>query len=769
MNSPTYQKTTMLENLKDIGQKYVKYWYVFALCIGLSVLGAYFYLLITPSKYKVSSTLMVQDDKKGDGVLKESAFTDLNMFRSNRKADNEMEALRSRELIFKTLKSLSLETSYFKKGLIKDVELYGNKIPVKVKLLAVNTFGYTKKLKISPLNENEFVLTDKRQRWVLPYEESIKRPGYKIIVSKGPAHDKFTGTIGIKFRDLNIMAEGYNIAGLTILPVIKEANTIKISLNDNIPQRGVDILTKLIDTYNEENVIRKNAIAVNTINFIDKRLKYLSEDLSIVEEEVENYKQDNMITDVGIEAQMNIAKSGEYSQMLSFTNVQLNVLASLERYLRNDNLNLVPSSLTINNLTLNELTSKFNTLQQERTKMLRTSEEGNPLVQNITAQMISLKASIRENLQNIRKGLLIERNNLQAMNSKFDSKIRMVPAVERGIQVRNREQSVKAGLYKYLLQKREETTLSLSGTLPTSQIIDKPASSSLPVLPKKELIYLGACFLGCFLPGMVIYGRSALNNKVKDVNEIQLLTGAPVLGVLNHLNKNESSVIEHNSRSTISELFRYIRSNLHFMNSGLSDQVMLITSCMKNEGKTFFAINLGITLASVNKRVVLLEFDMREPQLLQKMNLSSKIGITDYLLKDEVTIDDLIVNSRNYHNLLVVDCGPVPENPAELMMHPKIGQMLEELKRKFDYVIIDTAPVGQVADAFSLSPYTDLSIYLVRYNYTDKLHLNVLKDILYYKKLNNPLVVFNDAKPENNNTYGYGGFGYGYGLELSRN
>ena len=299
--------------------------------------------------------------------------------------------------------------------------------------------------------------------------------------------------------------------------------------------------------------------------------------------------------------------------------------------------------------------------------------------------------------------------------------------------------------------------------------MDKPAAGSTPVSPKKELIYLGACFLGCFLPGAIIYGRSALNSKVKDVNEIQLLTGVPILGVLNHLNKNEASVIDHNSRSTISELFRYIRSNLHFMNSGSPDQVMLITSCMKNEGKTFFAINLGITLASVNKQVVLLEFDMREPQLLQKMNLSSKTGITDYLLQDTFTIDDLIANSRNYHNVLVVDCGPVPQNPAELMMHPKIGQMIEELKSRFDYVIIDTAPVGQVADAFSLSPYTDLSIYLVRYNYTDKLQLNVLKDILYYKKLTNPLVVFNDAKPESNATYGYGGFGYGYGLELSRN
>jgi len=186
---------------------------------------------------------------------------------------------------------------------------------------------------------------------------------------------------------------------------------------------------------------------------------------------------------------------------------------------------------------------------------------------------------------------------------------------------------------------------------------------------------------------------------------------------------------------------------------------------MKSEGKTFFSINLGLTLSSVNKKVILLEFDLREPQLLQKMHLHSKVGITDYLLHDDLDIDELLIQSRRYKDLVLVDCGPLPENPAELMMHPKVGQLIEKLKDRFDYIIIDTAPVGQVADAFSLSPYTDVSIYLVRYNYTNKLQLNILKDILYYKKLTNPMVVFNDTKLETVNAYGYGG----YGLELSKN
>lgn len=763
------QQTTsaMLENLKEIAQKYSKYWYIFIISIGLSFLGAYLYLQSSSPIYKISSTLLMEDDKKGDGEIKGTAFSDLNMFKTDKKVDNEMEVLRSRDLIRPILKKLSLETSYFQKNGLRKEELYGNNLPVNVKLIAVNTLGYSRNLTLTPATENTFVLEDKNERWELPYGQAIKKPGYIIMVSKGPAHGNNTKPIDIKFKDLNLMTEYYSLSGLTILPVVKEGNTITVSLKDNVPQRGLDILTLLIKTYNDENVTKKNTIAVNTIRFIDNRLKYLSKDLSVVEEDVENYKQQNMVSDVAVEAEMNIMKSGEYSQLLSSTDVQLRVLASLERYMQKDNINLVPSSLNINNSTLNDLTNKFNQVQQERNRMLRTSEERNPLVQNLTAQLVSLKSDIQENLQNIKRGLQIERSNLQAMSSRFNSKIRSVPAVERGILERSREQAVKAGLYKYLLQKREETTLSLSGTIPTSQIVDKPAYNSTPVSPKTQLVYLFAGIIGCFTPVMFFYGKSALNGKIMDVKDVELYTGAPILGVLNHLKRNESAVIEQNSRSTISELFRYIRSNLHFMNRGLPDQVLLVTSCIKSEGKTFFSINLGMTLASINKKVVLLEFDLREPQLLQKMHLQSKIGITDYLLNEDITVDEMLIQSRTYKDLVLVDCGTLPQNPAELMTHPRIGQLIEELKVRFDYVIIDTAPVGQVADAFSLSPYTDLSIYLVRYNYTNKMQLNVLKEIIYYKKLTNPMVVFNDAKLENTNTYGYGGFGYGLELQKS--
>lgn len=764
-----HRMTGLSEDMKESVMKYLKYWYAFLIAIVISMAAAFFYLSTVTPKYKISSTLLMQDDKKGDGELKGTAFSDLNMFHTDKKVDNEMEVLRSRELIYKVLKSLSLETSYFRKEGLKDKELYANTLPFKVTVIALSPLAYTKSLTLQPINQNSFMLSDKDEHWVYDYGEEIRKPGYAFLVQKGPAPRRQNSSVRIKFNNMYTMTEAYSQTRLSVLPIIKDANTVVVSLEDPVPQRGIDILSTLIKTYNDENVTKKNIIAVNTINFIDKRLAYLSRDLSNVEQDVESYKQDNMVTDVGADAQINMVKSGEYRQMLSTAEVQLRVIESLERYLgqNNNQFQMVPSSLNINNITLNELTSKFNALQQERNRMLRTSNANNPLVLNLTDQLITLKSNIEENLHNIKQGILIERNNLRAMASQFNSKIHSAPAVERGLLERSREQAVKMSLYRYLLQKREETTLSLSGTVPTSQVIDKPAYHSIPVSPKKQLIYLFAIIFGCLVPAGTIYGKQLLNNKVKDPKDIELLTGVRLLGVLSHLDKNENKVMESNSRSTMSELFRYIRSNLHFMNSGMPNQVLLVTSCMKSEGKTFFSLNLGMTLASVNKRVVILEFDLRKPDLLEKMKMKKGIGITDYLEQKDLEIEDIIQQSELSPNLSVIDCGEIPENPAETMMHPRIGKMIEALKAKFDYVIIDTAPVGLVADAFSLAPYTDASIYLVRYNYTDKLQLNILRDIYDHKKLNNPMVVLNDTKNENKRNYGYAGYGYGYGLQLN--
>ena len=749
------------DQILDVFYKYLKYWYIFLACIALSLAVAYFYLKTTTPAYTISSTLFIELDKKGEGVMQGTAFSDLDMFKTTITVDNEMAALRSRGLLEKVLNDLSIGTSYFVEGSFKRSELYGSELPFRVQVIKMNPNGYLKSLSITIVSKYRYELRDGDNIQTYRFVDTIKTPQYAIKVKKGPAFSTDFGPVEIQFKNLNKLAEQYSKAKLNIAPISKESNTIVLSLVDPLPERGVDILTRLIQNYNLENINHKNRLALNTIQFIDNRLKYLGGDLSSVGQDVEKYKQENMVTDVGSDAQQNLQLAGQYSQQLNTITVQKSVVESLEKYVNSpgSQFDLVPSTLGLSDPTLNDLTGRYNNLQIERQRLLRTAQPDNPIVQNINEQLVGLKSNIRENLKNIKRGLSITQNNLSSNTEKFESRIRTSPSIERGLTERNREQGVKEGLYNYLLQKREETALSLSATLPTSRVVDAPASDSTPISPKISFIYLCAFLLGLALPASGIFIKDMLNTKVQNVEDIEQISGALILGELSHKDDKGSLVINKSSRTTISELFRYIRTNLNYLTDNKANKVMLITSSMKGEGKTFFSLNLGATLALVDKKVVLLEFDLRKPDLLKGLKLSSDLGLTDYLESD-VMLHDIIMPSNYQSNLSVIGCGPIPENPAELLLSPKMSALFEQLRELFDYIIIDTSPVGLVADAFSLAPYADSSIYLVRYNYTDKVQLNILKDIFENNKLKNPMVVLNDTKGESSKGYGYGGYGY---------
>ncbi|WP_448634549.1 GumC family protein [Pedobacter panaciterrae] len=376
------------------------------------------------------------------------------------------------------------------------------------------------------------------------------------------------------------------------MPVIKDANTIVLSVLDAIPQRGVDMLNTLIYRYNLENVSNKNLMALNTIKFIDGKLKMLTSNLSGVEQDVENYKRNNRITELSADAQMNLQSSGNYNDQLSTSEVQLSLIQSIISYLKNadSEFELVPSTLGLKDPTLLNLTEKYNNLQIERQKLLRNSSVSNPLVINLTEQLTSLKGSLLENLSMIRRGLTLEKNKLNSKSSQFAAKLNSVPVIERGLLERSREQSVKTTLYQYLLQKREETELSLSATIPTSQIIDTPAYNPTPAKPKVQMIYMLGMIAGLFVPFSVIYVKDKMNNKVKDIYDVEYIAiNGKILGELSHKAIGESIVVHKDKSTTISELFRYIRSNLQFMNTNKSNKVLLVTSTTKGEGKTFLA------------------------------------------------------------------------------------------------------------------------------------------------------------------------------------
>jgi tyrosine-protein kinase Etk/Wzc len=757
-------KPAIHTNYKDIIMPYLKQWYLFLIALMVSLSAVWLYLDFTTPQYKISSTLLIPDDKKGDGgLLKATAFSDLNMFQETKTVDNEMEILRSRDLIYTALKNLNQETRYYELNGFKTTELYGDELPFKVSVKKLNKLAYLRRLQLQSLSESTFLLQDGPLSWIYRYGQEIRHKDYVFKVDRGPAFADLSGTIEIEFKNLYRMAAAYSAGMLNVNPVLKESNTLILSLIDPVPSRGVDILTNIINTYNIENVQKKNVMAVNTILFIDKRLKAMEQDLSTAEGGIEAYKQQNGAVDANSGGtQINLTKSAEYSQLLETSDVQLGIVRSIESYLsKPDNqFSVVPSTMGLKDPVLNTLIGRFNDLQLERNRMLNSANLSNPLVQNLSDQIAALRVNIKENLSNIKKGFIIEHSHLKVNSAQYDSRVRSVPALERGLLQRSREQSVKTSLYQYLLQKREETALSLSATIPTSQLVDKPAFDPNPAYPKQPLLYLCGSILGLLLPTLFIYTKQQLNVKVKDSASLSSITGVRVLGELSHNEVKSPIAIHKGSNSVISELFRYIRTNLGVTNSNSGNKVMLVTSCMKGEGKTFFSINLGLTLALLNKKVLILEFDLRKPDLLQKLGIMQKKGITDFLQGDTEGLFDCIQPYKNADNLYVLGCGSLPQDPAELLMDQRMDLLFDWLKTKFDYLIVDTSPVGSVADAFSLAPYADMSIYLVRYNYTNTQQLDILRDIHDNKKLKNLTVVFNDAKKENRAAYAYGGYGY---------
>ncbi|MCP2044250.1 tyrosine-protein kinase [Pontibacter sp. HSC-36F09] len=756
-------------NLKAILYKYVRFWYLFALGIVMALTLAFLYLRYATPEYTIKSKVLIRDDKKGADMLGGTALGDLDVFQSSKIVDNEIEVLNAVSLMQRVLTDLSLQTSYYREGRFRSGEIYGNALPIKLIVSKLDSAAFGKSIVLQMQGDNSIVLEEQNEAGETiatthQLGQEIKRPYATFTVVAGnPAADRESGDIIVKFHDIRKLANHYQRL-LTISPVNKNASVLWISITDPVQEKGKDIVNKLIELYNEEAVEDKNLIASNTIEFIDERLKFLTAELTDVEKEVEDYKRQNELTDVSSEAKLYVERASDYNKQLAEFEIQLDVLNSIEKYLSGNGqqYQLVPSALSIQDPTLMGLITKFNELQLERERLLRTTQPTNILVLNVTDQLTNLRANILENLTNIKRGLTITHNNLKGSMAQFENRIQQVPAIERELLEIQRQQGIKQGLYLYLLQKREESAVSLAAAISISRVLDPAMASDSPVKPKKQLIYLLAILLGLGLPFGFIYMRDLFNDKVETLQEVKQGTTTPILGEISHSDFPEKLVVTENSRSTVTELFRLIRTNLQFSTVGKQNKVILVTSSMSGEGKTFFSINLGASLALTGKRVVLVNFDLRKPRLMQDLGLSNELGITNYLISDKLSIEDILTPSEEVSGLYAIGSGPIPPNPAELMLSAKVNHLLDELKEAFDYVLIDTAPVGQVADAFTLAPHVDSSIYIIRYGYTRKSQVEIVDDIYKTNKLNHPMIVLNDAKKENGYGYGYA-YGYGYG------
>lgn len=758
-------------DLKGILFKYIRYWYWFIagviICLGL----AFLYLYITAPQYKIQSTLLIKDEKKMPDMSGGDVFGGLDIFGASKSIDNEIEVLKSKSLMQRVLTELNLHTSYFEKGILKETELYGIHLPIKVIVEKINLAAYDEEVKIQVqiLDSSSFQLIEEKEQENLTtykFGQAIQRPygTFRVFANTQYASFEENKNVVVKFHDIKRLAEYYQKERITIGPVNKNASVIAISLISPVKEKGQDIINKLIEVYEKEAIEDKNLMASNTIKFIDDRLQYLTVELAEVEKNVEEYKKKNELTNVNSEATLFLEEASQNNKQLADFEIRLDVLNSIERYLKKqgNQFELVPNTLSIDEPTLLALVAKFNELQLERQRMLRTTQPNNPLVLNLNDQLAHLRTNILESLHNIKNGLLVTRNNLQATSNQFKSRIQQVPSIERELTEISREQGIKRSLYLYLLQKREESALSLAATVSTnSRVIDPAIPEEDPVKPKKLIAFIVALLMGMLIPAAIIWIKDLLNNKVQEIGDVELVTKTPILGEIYQNKSSETVVATEMNKSPIAELFRLLRTNLQFAALGKPNKVIMLTSSMSGDGKTFISINLAATLALSGKKVVIVGFDLRKPRLMQDLGLSSTgLGVSNYLINDKLLVDEVIVSSKLMDNLKVIGSGPIPPNPGELMLSSRIGTLVEELKEKFDYVVIDSSPIGQISDSYLLAPYIDSTIYVVRYNYTLKAQLEIIKDIYVNKKLSNPMIVLN-GKDENT----FGSYGYGYGQE----
>lgn len=758
-------------NSKSIGHiiaHYTRYWYVFMASIVLSLSVAYCYLkYYAISEYAITSSLLVKEGK-GSASTGEESFS-LNLFASSKNLNNEIEILKSTSLMERVAGALNLTVTYHKVGNFRNTELYGNQLPIRVIVDRLNPEVNNQDVLISLKQDKGFDLEENKEHTSYSFGQQIHRPyaDFTVVADSNAQllasynNDRFI----VGLHSLRAVANGYR-QSIVITPISKDATVMKVSMTDAIPERGRDVINKLIEVYNQEALEDKNQTATNTIHFLDERLKFLTGELTGVEKKVQQYKSQNEVTDMTTQASSYIEQANDYNKKLSDWNTQINVLKSIENYLtKNDNqYKLVPSALGIQDPTLSELISKFNAMQLERERMLRTTELSNPLVVNIDQQLANLQANILENLRNIKNGLLITSSSLRANSGQFKSRIQQVPMLERQLQDINRQQETKQKLYLYLLQKREEAGLSLAGTVANTRIIDSASSTDYPIRPSKQILYLAALLVGILVPFAGIYSKELLNEKVESRQDIEQHTVTPIIGELIHNNKG-ALVMTRGNRSGLAEMFRLIRTNLHFAATSPNDKVVLVTSSMSQEGKTFISLNLGATLVLSGKRVVVLEMDLRQPALLNMLDLPAHLGITDYIQSEQVTIENILQLVPQTDGLFVIGAGQLVSNPAELMMSSKMEYLLHELRENFDHIIIDSAPVGKVADVFALHKHVDQTVYVIRSGFTLKKQIDIVDDILRKRKLPNPLIILNDVRSKANTSYEYG---YGEEKEKKR-
>lgn len=751
-------------------KRLLKNWYWFFIsCFLFGVWGIYKYFSST-KQYPVDARIMIRSTDP-EMEMPQMEVMQMMGLGGSKQVEDEVAILTSRDILTQVVKDLDLQSEYRKKRNLRWEGQYpsrGLTVVYPEQFLDTTTKFVRVKLRV---RKNYSVVRVQYGQW------DFSRHRVKDITQP---FTTCAGEISFKLHAPLEAGDKYNILTLPILPVVdkyaqaivaepikKESNVIAISTITDMPRRAIDFINREIDLYNQDALIDKNLMASNTASFIEERLHLIENELSVAEAEVEQYKEDYGIVDLASEAGLYLRESAEYKKRVAEIETQLNLVKYVADYVSDDTKaeSLIPANLGIADGSLVGLIAEYNKIILNKMRVQRTAMDNNPVVSQMEGQLAVMRENIITSIASVSNSLIISKQDLEKRYGNVESQRGDIPSQERKYREVARNKQLKESLYLYLYEKREENALTLASTIVPAKVIAKPQMNPTPASPRLKIIAFICLVLGCGVPFAGIYLYYMFNNRLEDDSkELGRKTKLPFGGALVQNHHGEHVAVRDGVNSVSAELFRSLRTNIGFMvPSAQKNPVILVTSSVNSEGKSYVATNLAISLSLLNKKVALVGLDIRKPMLAQYLGLSSEGCLTSYLSDDSYSVDDLVLHSE-FSNMDILPAGIIPPNPNELLQSPRLDQLFAELRQRYDYVIVDSAPVAMVSDTFQLSRVADMTVYVCRARYTTFDLIDFLNQVHEQKRLPNIVTVLNGVNAKN---IGYG-YGYGYGVATSK-
>lgn len=748
----------------------LKNWYWFFIsCFLFGVLGIYKYFSTTP-QYEVDSRIMIRSNE-ADKTLPQMDMMQMMGLGGGKMVGDEMAILTSRDILTQVVSELDLQSEYRKKRYLRWEGQYPSRdLTVEYPPVFLDTTKKFVKIKLC-VRKDDYAVKVQYGKW---------RHSRHTVKDITQPFNTCAGEIYFTIHRPMETGKKYKIFTLPMLPAVdkyaqaiqadilnKESNVIVINTVTDMPQRAIDFMKKEIELYNLDAVIDKNLMASNTATFIEDRLRLIEEELSVAEAEVEQYKENYGIVDLTSEAGLYLRESAEYKKRVAEIETQLNLVKYVADYVSDDSKaeNLIPANLGIADGSLISLIAEYNRMVLNKMRVQRTAMDNNPVVGQMDRQLAVMRENIITSIASVSNSLKISKQDLEKRYGNVESQRGDIPSQERKYREVARNKQLKESLYLYLYEKREENALTLASTIMPAKVIAQPQMNPTASAPRLKIIGLICLILGCGFPFAVIYLYYIFNNRLEDdTKELERKTKMPFGGALVQNHHGEHVAVREGVNSVSAELFRSLRTNIGFMiPSAKKNPVILVTSSVNSEGKSYVATNLAISLSLLNKKVALVGLDIRKPMLSTYLGLSSEGCLTTYLSDDSYSIDDLVVPSE-FSNLDILPSGIIPPNPNELLQSDRLDQLFAELRQRYDYVIVDSAPVAMVSDTFQLSRVADMTVYVCRARYTTFDFIDFLNQVNEQKRLPNIVTVLNGVNAKN---IGYG-YGYGYGVSQDK-